>query len=206
MFTKPDSIQTGDVYHIFNRGVDKREVFLDKSDYLRFYKSLYLFNKIEPIVNFDTADINKNKLDPTKRLVDIVAYSLLPNHFHLIVKQLVDGGISEFMKRLSGGYTNYFNNKLDRTGVLFQGKFKRVIVESEEQNQYLFAYVNENHFVHNIEIEREIFHSSSLHYQNIYKSKIITNVVVNYKYIDNVLLAEEIYERRKGTKKSNLLE
>jgi hypothetical protein len=138
--------------------------------------------------------------DGSKKLVEINAYSLLPNHFHLIVEQLVDGGISEFMKRLSGGYTNYFNEKYDRSGSLFQGKFKRVHISSDEQFNYLFSYVNENHSVHDLSFERQICHSSSLHFQGIMKSKLISNNDITYRYKEAVLLAKDIFKKRNAFK------
>lgn len=110
MARKNIPLVTGEKYHIFNRGVDKRDVFLDQYDYLRFYQSLAFFNTIEPTVNYRLAKSSYTKQNE-KKLVNIEAYSLLPNHFHLIVEQIVDGGISEFLKRVSGGYTSYFNEK-----------------------------------------------------------------------------------------------
>jgi REP element-mobilizing transposase RayT len=202
-------IVEGETYHVFNRGVDKREIFLDKADYLRFYQSLNLFNSEESVVNFDFARAKmnaKNKLELKKYLVQIHAYSLLPNHFHLILKSLTNEGISEFMRRMSLGYTNYFNQKYERSGILFQGPFKRVHVDDQEQYQYLFAYVNENHFVHNLTTEREICHSSSLHYQGIVKSKLISSEKSeNYQLDGNILLAKDIYERRKTMKQDKVL-
>ena len=161
-------IITGEKYHVFNRGTDKREIFLDNFDYLRFYDSLAYFNTIEPVKNYRLAKSRFSKNTP--RLVNIIAYSLLPNHFHLILEPLIDNGLSEFIKRLSGGYTSYFNERNERSGVLFQGKYKKVHISSNEQFQYLFAYVNENHTVHKINFERKICHSSSLFYRNLEKS------------------------------------
>lgn len=198
---------TGEIYHVFNRGVDKREVFASKRDYLRFYQSLDLFNSIEPVINFDFALAHKKIFTNAERLVNIKAYSLLPNHIHLILKQNIDGGISEFMKRVSGGYTSYYNLDNDRSGALFQGTFKRVHVNSDEQYNYLLAYVNENHFVHNIKMEREICHSSSLHYKNISRSKLLYSVEqVDYSFKDAVFLANDIYLRRLKSKSSDTLE
>ena len=197
---------TGDTYHVYNRGVDKREIFLDKSDYLRFYISLDFFNSIKPVINFESAKVRKDKNDIGDKLVEVIAYSLLPNHFHLLLKQNVDGGISEFMKRVTGGYTSYFNSKLERSGSLLQGTFKKVPIQSQEQLQYLMAYVNENHFVHGIEINREICHSSSLHYQGLHKSKIINLPNEKYNFESNVLLAKDIYQRRQSLKSSDLME
>jgi putative transposase len=190
-------IITGEKYHVFNRGTDKRNIFLDNFDYLRFYNSLAFFNTIEPVKNYRLA---KGAYDKTSaRLVNIIAYSLLPNHFHLILEPLVDNGISEFIKRISGGYTSYFNERNDRSGVLFQGKYKKVHISSNEQFQYLFAYVNENHSVHRIFFERQICHSSSLFYQGIAKSKLL-NTKIEYFYNENIALAESIYKKRQQFK------
>ncbi len=199
----------GETYHVFNRGVDKRDIFLDKSDYLRFYQSLNLFNSEEAIVNFDFVRTKVNNSTDSfqgNRLVDIQAYALLPNHFHLIIKSVTESGISEFMRRVGGGYANYFNQKYERSGALFQGSFKRVHIERQEQYQYLFVYVNENQFVHNLIAEREICHSSSLHYQGLAKSKIINmQLDTQYNFDESVILAKSIYEKRKAIKQDKIL-
>lgn len=189
-------------YHIYNRGVDKRDIFLDKEDYLRFYQSLYVFNVVEPTINFNSAKAKLKNITNQETLVEIVAYSLLPNHYHLLVKQCSENGISEFMRRLSTGYTSYFNQKNKRSGSLFQGRFKRVHVGTDSQYNYIFAYVNENHFVHNVDINREICHSSSMHYQGISSSKLIKQKDDRtiYNVSANVDLARGIYLKRKSAK------
>lgn len=147
----------GEYYHLYNRGVDKRDIFLDVEDYFRFLKSLNEFNQVDPIISLYIADQLKDRgivgvgsLQTKEKLVEIIAYNLIPNHFHLILKQLKDGGISEFMKRIGTGYTGYFNYKNKRTGALFQGRFKAVHIDSNEKLVYLSAYVNGNHIVHGI--------------------------------------------------------
>jgi len=185
---------TGERYHLFNRGVDKRIVFEDKEDYLRFYQSLDVFNTIEPSHNFI---FSRNKIrTQEEKLVQIYAYSLLPNHFHLVVEQLVDGGVGDFMKRVLGGYTSYFNEKNIRTGSLFQGTYKRIHIDSSEYYNYLIAYVNENHFVHNIKRDTDICYSSSEHYQKNKKSKHIPVIKGQYSFQDNKDLAKDISEKR----------
>lgn len=139
---------TNETYHVYNRGVDKRKVFLDKADYFRFHTCLQLFNTEDKTGSIYELHFKKDWVASQKPLVKIHAYCLLSNHFHLLLTQARDGGISEFMKRLSGGYTSYFNERYDRTGALFQGRFKRVHVESNEQLVYLGAYVNLNNQVH----------------------------------------------------------
>jgi len=193
-------------YHVYNRGTDKRDIFTNKSDYLRFYQTLNLFNTIEPIEHFESARALYKLSKVRSRLVEIYAYALLPNHYHLILKQLEDGGISEYLKRVSGGYTSYFNKKQKRNGVLFQGKFKRVHIERNEQYNYLLAYVNENHFVHNVQIAREICHSSSLHYQGIVNSVLLPHIDQEYNFNEGIKLAQEIYLKRQLIKTNTMLE
>jgi REP element-mobilizing transposase RayT len=145
-------------YHIFNRGADKREVFSDSKDYLRFLESIRDFNRLEPILSIMQFNRNKESSSFLKEpgsftaapLVEILCYCLNPNHFHLLLKQIVDNGISKFMHKLSLGYTNYFNKKNNRSGVLFQGKFKAVKITSDEQLLYVSAYINGNAQIHQI--------------------------------------------------------
>lgn len=140
------------VYHIYNRGVDKRTVFSDEFDIERFLQSMEEFNTVDPIGSiYQQSFVKAHQLRrPTSKLVCLVAYCLNPNHYHLLLKQKVDGGISEFIKRLSGGYTRYFNDRHKRSGVLFQGRFKSVYINSNEYLLHLSAYVNLNNKVHKI--------------------------------------------------------
>lgn len=145
-------------YHIYNRGVDKREVFLDEEDYERFLTSMREFNRIDPIGSLYEKYLAEEKrgLSPHKGdlvptltpLVEIVAYCLNPNHFHVILRQLSEGGISKFMLKLSSGYSSYFNKKYKRSGSLFQGPFKSIHIDSNEYLLYLSVYVNKNNFIH----------------------------------------------------------
>lgn len=146
----------GEYYHIYNRGVDKRIIFSDHEDVERFLLSMTEFNTEEPIGSIYEHSFSKKLGRETskssrKPLVDIVAYCLNPNHFHLLLKQVAEGGISEFMKRLGGGYTKYFNNKYERSGVLFQGVFKSVHVDSNEYLLHVSSYVNLNFRVHHLD-------------------------------------------------------
>lgn len=157
MPTRKATFANKEFYHIFNRGVDKRAIVLDRNDADRFIKSVLFFNSEKPIGSIYEKTFSQNKLggltaktDKTKKLVNVVAYCLNPNHFHFILEQLIDGGISEFMKRLGGGYTWYFNNKHKRSGSLFQGSFKSVFVDKNEYLVHLSAYVNLNNRVHQL--------------------------------------------------------
>ncbi|MCH8244350.1 transposase [Patescibacteria group bacterium] len=147
---------TGKIYHIFNRGVEKRDIFLEDRDRWRFLQGLYLFNEGEGTTNLlyrleqEKKAMNFRILkefivssrEERKPLVRIMADCLMPNHFHLILEEIQEGGISRFMHKFGVGYTNYFNKKYERVGSLFQGTFKAVEVEADAQLQYLLVYVN----------------------------------------------------------------
>lgn len=152
MGTRKISFANGEVYHVFNRGVDKRIIFTDRYDMDRFFKSIIEFNVIDPIGSLyenSFLELGGETAKLSGKLVNIVAYCLNFNHYHFILEQLVDGGISEFMKRL-GGYTWYFNNKYERSGSLFQGVFKSVHIDSNEYLLHVSAYVNLNDRVHQL--------------------------------------------------------
>lgn len=140
----------GEIYHVFNRGVEKRSIFQDEDDYSRFLESMTEFNGIEPIGSIYEKSFAKNQLgDGVTKLVEFVCYCLNPNHFHFVLKQMSEKGIEKFMHRFLG-YTKYFNQKYKRSGVLFQGPFKAVHVNSNEQLLHLSAYVNLNDAVHGL--------------------------------------------------------
>lgn len=141
----------GEYYHVFNRGVEKRNIFTDQADRNRFLLSVTAFNSIEPIGSIFEQSFARKKKEfgrPASKLVKVVAYCLNPNHFHFILQQSNEGGISEFMKRLGGGYTKYFNARNRRSGVLFQGKFKAIHISTNDYLLHLSAYVNLNDRVH----------------------------------------------------------
>jgi len=152
MSTRKEVFANGEFFHIYNRGVDKRIIFTDGYDMKRFFKSLIEFNTIDPIGSLyenSFRELGGSTAKLENGLVNIIAYCLNPNHFHLIFEQLTDGGISELMKRL-GGYTWYYNNKHKRSGSLFQGKFKAVHIDSNEYLLHVSAYVNLNNRVHQL--------------------------------------------------------
>lgn len=141
----------GEFYHIYNRGTDRRIVFANSYDFQRFLQSMREFNSVDPIGSIYQNSFNEPQLRRrTSKLVNIVCYCLNPNHYHMILEQRINGGISEFMKRLSGGYTKHFNFKHKRSGVLFQGKFKANHIDSNEYLLYASAYVNLNGLVHKL--------------------------------------------------------
>lgn len=138
----------GEYYHVFNRGVEKRNIFRDSKDIRRFLTSIKEFNTAKPIgslfeQSFKTAKSPElGSLAPKQ--VDVICYCLNPNHFHLLLRQASEKGISSFMQKLGTGYTNYFNEKYNRSGGLFQGTYKAVHIESNEQLLHTSVYVNLN--------------------------------------------------------------
>lgn len=150
-----------EIYHIYNRGVEKRIIFQNNSDYFRFLNNLKDFNSTEIAMPSNIryqvrrpSDITDDCLGvqllnnqvPNKKLVDILAFCLMPNHYHLLLTQLVDNGIVKFMQKLGTGYTNYFNLKHERVGPLFQGRFKAVLIEEDKHFKYLPQYIHFNPF------------------------------------------------------------
>lgn len=143
-------------YHIYNRGVEKRDIFLDDADHFRFIRGLYEFNDSNPtalskMINFrgrsselpEVSEDGPRHLS-RKKIVEIVCFCLMPNHFHLLLKQIRDNGIPLFMKKLATGYAMYFNTKYKRSGVFFQGRYKAIIVEKEEYLLHLSRYIHLN--------------------------------------------------------------
>jgi putative transposase len=142
-------------YHIYNRGVEKRTIFLDQQDYGVFlsYLKEYLLPKDEKELHERHSDPStpskeKDKILKLLRLnnfnmeITLLAYCLMPNHFHLFVKQKNVGAVHKFMNSLGTRYTMYFNRKYKRVGSLYQGVYKAVSVESESQFVYLSRYIH----------------------------------------------------------------
>jgi len=137
----------GEYYHIYNRGNSKQKIFHSKEDYLRFISLLYISNTSE---NFNLYDLNRisnfnvYELEMKNKIVGIGAYCLMPNHFHILITEKVEGGISKFMQKISTAYVMYYNQKYKRSGGLFEGKFKSVHLENDIQMKYLFSYIHLN--------------------------------------------------------------
>lgn len=135
-------------YHIFNRGVEKRTIFQDNRDFIRFLKMLSYYRYLGPKPSFSklTEDKLKN-LTKNEVIVEIVCYCLMPNHFHLLLKQVKDNGIKDFIRLVSNGYTRYFNIRHNRIGPLLQGAYKAVFVETDEQLIHVSRYIHLNPLV-----------------------------------------------------------
>jgi len=136
-------------YHIYNRGTDKRVIFTDINDHNRFVLLLRLCNSATQVdishkLREGLSFTELMSIDVSERLVDIGAYCLMPNHFHLIMRENQESGISRFMKKLLTAYSMYFNKKHKRTGGLFEGPFRATHADTDEYLKYLFAYIHLN--------------------------------------------------------------
>ncbi|MBU1071071.1 transposase [Patescibacteria group bacterium] len=139
-------------YHLYNRGVDKRTIYQDKQDYAVFLS--YLKEYLSPIpsknpkrkisVNEKTYQIKGYQCCNYHQNIILLIYCLMPNHFHLLVKQELARDIEYFMKSLATRYTTYFNKRNQRSGTLFEGTYKAVLVKSEEQFIHLSRYIHLN--------------------------------------------------------------
>lgn len=136
---------TNQIYHIFNRGVAKLPIFTNKRDYARFLETIYYYRFQGPKPKFSQLSRFKDsKFEKNKKIVEIFCYCLMPNHYHFLIKQLQDNGISEFISKISNSYTKYFNTKHNRVGPLLQGQFKAVRIEYEEQLIHVSRYIHLN--------------------------------------------------------------
>lgn len=146
-------LANGEYYHIFNRGSEKRDIFSQTRDFKRFAQTFYYYQFTGPKISFSKfakSDLNSFKPHNDKKLVEIICYCLMPNHFHFLVKQLKDNGISIFLSQLSNSYTKYFNTKYNRVGPLLQGAFKAVLIENDEQLLHVSRYIHLNPVVSGI--------------------------------------------------------
>ncbi len=154
----------GNFYHIYNRGVEKRIIFEENLDYLRFLFSMLIHQSNIPIVKpnryisewFKTyrkgmalrsdqiLDGRWRRQLSDVRLTALTAFALMPNHFHLLLQETTEGGISRYMMRLQDGYTKFFNTKYERSGHLLQGPFQAVEITTNEQMEYVSAYIHRN--------------------------------------------------------------
>ena len=156
MSNRKTPLVDNEYYHIYNRGNSKQKIFLDKDDYDYFIKCLYCCNTYKKFT-FREDLIKQNvyafDYDREETIVSIGAWVLMPNHFHLYIitshkpdlwRKIEKNRISEFMRKVSTAYAKYFNAKYNRTGGLFEGKFKSKHVKNDNQAKYLFSYIHLN--------------------------------------------------------------
>ena len=146
MGIRPVELAQDEYFHVYNRGNSKQDIFLNPSDFERFISLLYISNTSE---HFNVREILKShhdvyEIERKDTLVRLSAFCLMNNHFHLLVSPIVEGGLSKFMLKLATGYSMYFNTKYERTGSLFEGRFKAKHADTDEYLKYLFSYIHLN--------------------------------------------------------------
>lgn len=199
-------------YHIYNRGVNKRPIFKVKYEYRRFLLLLKFYNFIDYPVKFsrfmilhkDQRQEIWNRLNNGAKHAEILAYCLMSNHFHLLLKQNTVNGISKLLANLQNSYAKYFNIKNERVGPLFQGQFKAVKIDSEEQLLHVSRYIHLNPYssgiVKTTDKLQKYDWSSLLEYLNKSKFSICNkdDILCNFKSEDsykNFILNNADYQK-----------
>lgn len=142
--------EVGGFYHVYNRGVEKRDIFKDQADYHKFLSYLKLYLDPPRLQGLTLKGENDHAVPPSRALknfntdIELHAYCLMRNHFHLLLKQNDDRSMPHFMQALITKYSMYFNKKYQRVGGLFQGRYKCVRILSEEQFTYVSKYIHRN--------------------------------------------------------------
>ncbi len=131
-----------ELYHVYNRGTDKRPIVHDDEDRVRFMHDLFVFNDRNATPNYILPA--RQMEHPRAVLVRIHAFCLMDNHYHLLLSPARKNGIPEFMKKLNMGYTKYFNERYERSGTLWQGKYKKKLLENDAHFLYIPYYVHLN--------------------------------------------------------------
>jgi len=164
-------------YHIFNRGVAKQPIFIDEQDYKTFLSYLKIY-----LMPLDKS----NKIYPTRQIknfyqeLKLLAYCLMPNHFHLFVWQKEASGIANFLKSIATKYSMYFNKKYKRSGPVFEGRYKAVMIRSESQFIYLSKYVHRNPTTTGTVLEEYKYSSYQNYLGKINQTWIDTNEILSY--------------------------
>lgn len=166
MPTRITPLITGEYYHVINRGIAHQPTFLDKRDYKQMILGLSYYRYTVPPVRlslFKTLSLKdrdylwKELQNKNEKLVEIIAFALMPNHFHLLLRQEVENGISTYMRRLTNSYTRFFNTKSVRNGPIFQGVFKAVHVSTDDQLLHVSRYIHLNPVVSYVIYEKDMW-------------------------------------------------
>jgi len=182
-------LETGKIYHILNKSIAGYEIFNREEDYTRIIQATRFFSRKGNLPKFsqflNSKKIEKNGLQKSidkkakKKIVDILAYCIMPTHFHFILKQNRKDGISSFVGDLCNSYSRYFNNKYDRKGPLWQGRFKRIEAESDDQLIHLTRYIHLNPVSAGLVNSPEDWQCSS--YQEFIKPEEVEEKICDYE-------------------------
>ncbi len=147
-------LAVGEIYHIYTKSIAKYKIFNNDSEFLRMMNVIRYYQKANPVIKFSdfikSAEVKQNypnidiSIPEEEKLIEIIAYCFMPTHIHLILKQLKKNGVSIFMGKALNSYTRYFNIKHKRKGPLWEGKFKNILIENDEQLLHLTRYIHLN--------------------------------------------------------------
>ncbi len=136
-----------ELYHVLNRGVEKRQIFLDNQDRARFVHDMYEFNDTAPASNTwrgASGGMFELRTRTSERIVEIHGWCLMGNHYHLLLSEVVEGGLTRFLRKLNVGYAMYFNARYKRVGTLFQGRTKKIRINSDAYFLHILNYIHLN--------------------------------------------------------------
>ncbi|MBI4039531.1 transposase [Candidatus Daviesbacteria bacterium] len=145
-------LANGEVYHVFNRGINRQPTFINRRDYQRAQETINFYRFLKPPISlskflrledYKQDDVLKI-LKQSNKLIEIFCYCLMPNHFHFLARQMSDKGIAKFLSNLQNSYTRYFNIRHERDGSLFLDQFKAVRIETDEQLIHVSRYIHLN--------------------------------------------------------------
>ncbi len=209
------------IYHIYNRGVEKRNIFLDDQDHYRFIHDLYEMNNKNAVKNsgyhFNITGFHQDSLSlPDKEsprakrmpMVDILAFALMPNHFHLLLMQKSDRGIVRFMQKIGTGYTMYFNKKYKRVGGLFQGRFKAKVIKDESHYYQLPFYLHANPLGLHLNKDKKQSINSSLNFLEKYRWSSFMDYagIKNFPSVINKEVFNSFFSKEKTSYKEQMKE
>lgn len=212
MACRPVILATDEIYHVFNRGVEDKIIFQDKRDNERFIKTFWYYQKKGVPTRFSFKnDLSSEKFASLENLVEIIAYTLMPTHFHFLLKQKKEGGITTFIRKLLDSYTRYFNVRYKRLGHLFQGPFKAVRIEDDNQLMHVSRYIHLNPLVDCLTLDlRKYPYSSYSEYLGLENDECQKEIVLSqfpsvHAY-EKFVLDREDYARRLNAIKRLTLE
>lgn len=206
-----------EIYHVFNRGVDKRSTFTNLKELKRAVATINFYQYSNLPMGYGklltlSKEARNNVIEQIQKhpkIVEIIAYCIMPNHFHFLIKQLQEHGITKFTSNFTNSYTKYFNYKNERSGHLFQGVFRSVYIEDNEQLLHLSRYIHLNpvtSFV--IEKERLEFYdwSSYLEYLGLTKVILTNNTIVLKQFSSKEKYKEFVLDQADYARNLKLIE
>jgi len=146
---RKDPLISGEIYHLFTKSIAEYKIFNNNDEFSRMVEAIDYYKTEKPNIKLSKfikrhTNLKNNIISDKKDLIEIIAYCIMPTHIHLVLKQIKENGISVYMSNILNSYTRYFNTKHNRKGPLWEGRFKNVLVETDEQLLHLTRYIHLN--------------------------------------------------------------